>query len=56
MRNKVIDVAFSYSKLSPSSKVFAVASSRNIASSSRNDDFTVKESDYVFDVASSEIG
>lgn len=55
MRNKVNDVAFSYSKLSPSSKVFAVASSRNIASSSRNDDFTVKESDYVFDVASSEM-
>ena len=55
MRDKVIDVAFSYTRLSPS-KVFDVASNRRGASSSRNEySFTVKESKYVFDVAPSDM-
>ena len=49
------DVAFSYTTLS-SSEVLAVASNRRVSSTSRNeDDFTVNQSEYVFDAAPSEI-
>ena len=55
MRDKVIDVDFSYSKLSPSIVLF-VASNRRVSSSSINeDDLTVKESEYIFDMAPSEV-
>ena len=47
MRDKVIDVALSYTKLRPS-RVIAAASNRRVSSSSiYGYDFTVKESEYV---------
>ena len=56
MREKVIDVAFSYAKLTPSI-VFDVSSNRRLASSTKSQDyFTVKDSGYVFNAASSEMG
>ena len=55
MREKVIDVAFSYTNLSLS-RVIAIAINRRVASTSRNEDgFTFKESEYVFGVALSEM-
>ena len=51
----MIDVEFSYTKLSPS-RDLAVASNRTVASISiSGDGFTVKESEYVFDTAPSEM-
>ena len=53
MRDKVIDVAFSYTK-SIASRVLYVSSHRRVASSSRNEyDFTVKEFEYVFNADAS---
>ena len=55
MRDKVIDVSLSYTKLIPS-QVFSVSSNRKLASSSRNKyDFTMKEYEYVFDATPSDI-
>ena len=51
----MIHVASSYTKLIPS-RVLAVVSNRKVASSSINeDDFNVKDYDYVFDAALSEM-
>ena len=50
MREKVIDVVFSYTKPIPS-RVIAVSSDIRVVSTSKNgDNFTVKESVYVVDV------
>ena len=55
MRGKVIDVAFSHTKLIPSI-VLSVASNIRVDSTSRNVyDFTMKDSEYVFNVAPSEM-
>ena len=55
MREKVIDAVFSYNKLIPP-KVISVASNIRVASTSViEDDFTVKESEYVFDTAPSDM-
>ena len=55
MREKVIDVAFSYTKLTLS-RFFAVTSNRIVSTTSINGyDFTVKESKHVFDAAPPEM-
>ena len=51
----MIDVEFSYTKLIPS-RVINVSSNRRVDSTLINEDgFTVKESEYVFDVDPSEM-
>ena len=55
MGEKVIDVAFIYIKLSPSI-VLDVDSNRILSSTSINEDgFTMKDSEYFFDAAPSEM-